>query len=122
MFRKRQQNCKVLGEQVLWGAAEGTGIVQSEEDEAREKSYCSLQFPERRLGPGEVRLFIQVTVIGLEGMASRCAMETFRMDTKKKIFSEGVGRHWNGLPREMVKSSFLEVLNKCGDVGVKGTV
>jgi len=74
------------------------------------------------LGPGEVRLFIQVTVIGLEGMPSRCAMETFRMDTKKKIFSEGVVRHWNGLPREMVKSSFLEVLNKCGDVGVKGTV
>ena len=37
-------------EQVLWGAAEGTGAVQSgEEEEAEGGPYRSLQLPERRL-------------------------------------------------------------------------
>ena len=35
--------------QVLWGMAEGTGIVQFGEEEAEEKAYCSLQLPGRRL-------------------------------------------------------------------------
>ena len=37
------------GEQVLWEAAEGTGIVYSGEEEAEGRPYCSLQLPERGL-------------------------------------------------------------------------
>ena len=36
-------------ELVLWGAAEGTGIVQFAEEEAEGRPYCSLQLPEMRL-------------------------------------------------------------------------
>jgi len=37
------------GEQVLWGVAVGTGVVQSGEEEAEGRPDCSLQQPERRL-------------------------------------------------------------------------
>ena len=41
-----------FGTQVLWGVAEGTGIVQSGEEEAQGRPHCSLQLPERRLWRG----------------------------------------------------------------------
>ena len=38
---------------VLWGMAEGTGIVQSGEEKAHGRPDHSLQLPERRLQQGE---------------------------------------------------------------------
>ena len=52
VFREGQQSCEGSGAQILWGAAEGTGIVQSGEEEAQRRPYCSLQLPEGRLWQG----------------------------------------------------------------------
>jgi len=47
-----EQSCEGSGAQVLWGASEETGMVQSVEEEAQRRHYCSIQLSERRLWRG----------------------------------------------------------------------
>ncbi|KAJ7409044.1 hypothetical protein WISP_116913 [Willisornis vidua] len=67
-------------------------------------------------------LFSQAAISMTRGHGLKLCWERFRVDIRKKFFTERVIRHWNGLPKEVVDSLSLELFKMRLDVALSAMI
>ena len=110
---------------MLWRAAEGAGIVFSEQRRLRADLITLYNYLKRRCSKVGVGLFSHITVRRMRSVGLKLHMGRFRLNFRKHLsFKRVVVKHLNRLLREVVGSPSLEVFRNGGDMALRdvGTV